>query len=130
MHPNYDDTRHLLLTNTLNALSQQHTPEEMKMVEPLIKEYIANTVTDEFLFQDFQRMAAEKRAKDLTAAEQYAEDQERQKAAAVVAKGHSDRLATANKKATTYSERAEAAESKAKGLEAQLEGLWKGQGRR
>jgi hypothetical protein len=81
------------------------------------------------LADQFRQQAAQKRAKEMAEAAQYAEDL-RQKAAAVVARGHNAKLAEANKVAMTYQERAEAAEAKAKGLEAQLDGLWKGQGRR
>jgi hypothetical protein len=127
MHPNYDKTRQTFVAFTLNALAQQFTPEELKAAEHAIKENIAATYTDDVLAAQFRQMAADKRAKDMADAEQYAEDLERQKVAAVVAKGHRDRLADANKVATTYQERAEAAESKANGLEAQISGLLKGQ---
>jgi len=75
-------------------------------------------------------MAADKRHKEAQDAAQYAEDQQRQKAAAAVTRTHNAKLAEANTRAMTYQERAEAAERKSKGLEAQLDGLWKGQGRR
>jgi hypothetical protein len=67
------------------------------------------------------------RHKEAQDAAQYAEDQQRQMAAAAVTRTHNAKLAEANKVAMTYQERAEAAEAKAKGLELQVAGLLKGQ---
>jgi hypothetical protein len=127
MHPNYDETRRMFETHTLAALAQHHSPEEMKAVEPLIKEHIATTYTDEVLFRDFQRIVAEKRAKDLAYAEQLAAEQKAKATAIAVTRRHTSELAEANKVAMTYQGRAEAAEAKAKGLEAQVNGLLRGQ---
>jgi hypothetical protein len=126
MHPNYDETRRVYETFTLKALAQHHPEVPRETLEPLIKEHIATTYSDEVLAAQFRQMAAEKRAKDLAYAEQLAAEQ-KVKAAAAVTRAHNAKLAEANKAATTYQERAETAESKAKGLEAQVNGLLRGQ---
>jgi hypothetical protein len=78
-----------------------------------VKTFVAENYPDEVLADQFRQQAAQKRAKEMAEAAQYAEDL-RQKAAAVVARGHNAKLAEANKVAMTYQERAEAAEAKAR----------------
>jgi hypothetical protein len=129
MHPNYADTRHLFLTNTLAALAQHHTPEELKAAEPLIQEHIATTYTDEVLFQDFNRMAADKRAKEAAYWNEYYAADAAKKAAAKLKQVNEDKLADANKVAMTYLERAEEAEDRNESLEDQLSALMRQQGR-
>jgi phage portal protein BeeE len=112
MHPNYEETRQLFLRNTLNALAQQYAPEVMKAVQPAIKEMIDTTYTDEVLFQDFQRMATEKRAKEAAYwNEYYAAD-----AAKKAAKTHQDRLAVAHGATEVERGRADEAEDKVREL--------------
>jgi hypothetical protein len=127
MHPNYDETRRVFEAFTLKALAQDTPQDHLERIIPALKEHIATTYTDEVLAAQFRQMAAEKRAKDLATAAQYAEDQQRQKAAAAVTRTYNAKLNEANKVAMTYQERAEAAERKSKGLEAQIAGLLKGQ---
>jgi hypothetical protein len=92
-----------------------------------IKAHVAVTHSDEAIAEHARQWRAQKRAKEMADAEKYAEDLQRQKVAAAVAKGHSDRLADANKVAMTYQERAEAAEKRNKSLEDQLSGMMKAQ---
>jgi hypothetical protein len=98
--------------------------------EDQIRDYVAETHSDEAIAEHARHYRAQKLASEMAYAAQYAEDQQRQKAAAAVTRTRTARLTEANTRAMTYQERAEAAERKAQGLEAQLEGLWKGQGRR
>jgi hypothetical protein len=116
MHPNYEETRQLFLRNTLTALAQHHTPEELRAVEPALKEQIATTYTDESLFQDFNRMAAEKRAKEVKYWEAYYAADAAKKAAAKVTAAHQDRLAAAHRATEVERERAEGAEAKVREL--------------
>jgi hypothetical protein len=92
-----------------------------------IKAYVAVALSDEVIAQNIRDWHAQKRAEQEQAAAQWALELEAKKAAAKVAQGHNAALTTERKKATTYQERAEAAEAKAKGLEAQIAGLLKGQ---
>jgi hypothetical protein len=129
MHPNYNDTRRMLESHTLAALTQHHTPEEMKAVEPLIKEYIANTITDEFLFQDFNRMAAEKRAKEALDAAEWARVDAARKAAAKIKRDHQDHLDREKAATAVALEEAEVWEKRSRTLKGQLSALTKRQGR-
>jgi hypothetical protein len=95
-----------------------------------IKAHVSVTHSDEAIAEHARQWLAQKRAEQDAYAAQLAKDQEAKKAAEKATRAHSAKLADANKRAMTYQERAEAAERKAKGLEAQLDGLWKGQGRR
>jgi hypothetical protein len=113
-------------TSTRAALAQHHSPEEMQGSEPLIKEYIATNYTDEVLADQFRQQAAQKRTKEAQDAAQWLADQKAKAAAQAVTQGHNAALAGEHKKATTYQERAEAAECKAQGLEAQIAGLLNG----
>jgi hypothetical protein len=111
-HPDYEETRQLFLRNTLTALAQQYTPDQLQAAEAAIKEHIATTYTDEFLFQDFNRMAAEKSAKEAAYwNEYYAAD-----AAKKAAKTHQDRLADARRATEVERSRAEEAEDKVREL--------------
>ena len=112
MHPNYEDTRRLFLTNTLAALAQQFTPDQLRAAEGAIKEQIYTTYTDDVLFHQFQQMAAEKRAKDLAFAEQYTADLTAQKAT----KAHQNRLTAAHRATEVERSRAEEAEAKVREL--------------
>jgi hypothetical protein len=87
------------------------------------------TLTDDVLVQSWQQAGRDLAAKQAAQAAQWAADQRQKAATAKVSRTHTAKLAAANKVAMTYQERAEAAERKTKGLEAQLDGLWKGQGR-
>jgi hypothetical protein len=127
MHPHYDETRGVFATFTLKALAQHHSPEELKGIKGALKEHIATTYTDEVLAAQFRQMAAEKRAKDLAHAEQWAKDLEAKKAAAKVTRAHQDRLDREKAATVEALEALERSEWKAKGLEAQIDGLLTGQ---
>jgi hypothetical protein len=111
-HPNYADTRRLFLTNTLATLAEQFPPEQLQAASAAIKEMIDSTYTDQYLFQDFNRMAAEKRAKDLAYAEQSTADLATQRAT----RAHQDRLTAAHRATEVERERAEALEDKVREL--------------
>jgi hypothetical protein len=94
-----------------------------------IRLYVAQTHSDEALAAHAHHYRAQKLAGERDYAAQWAKDQTAKKAAAKVTADHTAKLAEANKKAMTYLDRAEEAEREAEGLEAQLDGLWRGQGR-
>jgi hypothetical protein len=96
-------------------------------VEPLIKECIATNYTDEVLAHGFRQQAAQKRAKEAQDAALWLADRNAKLAAEKVTTAHNTALATERKQTMTYQERAERAEWKAKGLEAQVNGLLRGQ---
>jgi hypothetical protein len=129
MHPNYEETRHLFLTNTLTTLAQQYTPDQLQAASAAIKEHIDTTYTDEVLFQQFQAQAAQKRAKEAQELEQLAADEEAQKAAATVTAGHNAKLATERTKTAKALKEADHYETRSKTLEGQLSALMKRQGR-
>jgi alpha-galactosidase/6-phospho-beta-glucosidase family protein len=66
-------------------------------------------------------------AESLAYAEQWVIDNNTKKAAAKVTTAHNSALDTERKRTMTYQERAEAAERQSKGLEAQVNGLLRGQ---
>ena len=88
---------------------------------------MADTHSDEAIAEFARQWRAQQKANQDSIAAQYAEDLERKKAQAAVTRAHTAKLAEANRVATTYQERAEAAKRKSKGLEAQIAGLLKGQ---
>jgi hypothetical protein len=123
MHPNYDDTRRMLAQTARIALAQQLPEAPPEMIEAAIKQYMDANITDEFLFQDFERMAAEKRAKEAAEAAQWAKDQEAKKANAKVKRDHEDRLAREKAATAEAIEEAEVWEKRAKTLEGQFSAL-------
>jgi hypothetical protein len=128
-HPNYADTRQLFLRNTLTALAQQYTPDQLKQAEAAIKEHIANTYTDEVLFQDFNRIAAEKRAKEAAYWNEYYAADAAKKAQAKIKRDHQDHLDREKAKLAEQIEEAETWEKRAETLEGQLSALMKRQGK-
>jgi hypothetical protein len=112
MSYDYDAQRKMFVNFTLNAYAPQLSPDELQAFEPVLKAHIAATYTDEVLFQDFQRMAEEKRAQDLA----YWESYHAADAAKKATKAHQDRLAAAYRATEVERERAEAAEDKVREL--------------
>jgi hypothetical protein len=109
------------------AAYQPMTIDRLRQSDPRLA-----TLTDEEVVAHWQRagqvIAAQKAKRDDEALAWWEADQAK-KAQAVASRSHRVRLADADTRATTYLDRAERAERKADGLEAQLDGLWKGQGR-
>ena len=98
----------------VGVLSQNYTPEqiqEMGKGKPKLAVYIPPSPS-----------ALEYAAK-------WVADQQLKKAAAEAAARNGGRLARAKAETATHADRADRAEHRANGLEAQLDGLWRGQGR-
>jgi hypothetical protein len=125
-----DDLRRTWTQDTRAKLKAQGCPDGE--LERQTKDHM-DTISDEYLVAAWQQAGRDITARKAAEAEKALADHqaaEVAKKAAAVTRRHTSELAEANKVAMTYQERAEAAERKAQGLEAQLDGLWKGQGRR
>jgi hypothetical protein len=95
--------------------------------EEEIKAHVAVTHSDEAIAEHARLWRAQQRAERDRYAAEWTKDEAAKKAAGTLQKVNDTKLADANSKAMTYQERAEAAESKADGLERQITGLLKGQ---